>query len=223
MVDIGPVRLACRVTGVEAAPALVLLHALGETGSTWARTAEALGGAYRVHAPDLRGHGDSDRSDEYSLELMRDDVLGLIDAFGLGRVTLVGHSMGAIVAYLLAGERPELIERLVLEEPAPPVPASPPRAVPRDRDENAPFDWAMVEAVYRQRNDPDPAYWDRLATITAPTLIVAGGSASPLPQDEMSRMAELIPDCRMVTIESGHLVHEARPAEFAAEVRAFLS
>jgi pimeloyl-ACP methyl ester carboxylesterase len=95
--------------------------------------------------------------------------------------------------------------------------------MPEDRDESEPYDWAMVAAVYRQRNDPDPAYWDRLRAITAPTLIVAGGAASQLPQEEMARMASLIPDCRLVTIEAGHLVHEDRPEEFAAAVDAFVT
>jgi pimeloyl-ACP methyl ester carboxylesterase len=64
MVDTGGARLACRVAGDDAAPALVLLHALGEDGSTWAGTARRLPGRYQVYAPDLRGH--SDRCREYS-------------------------------------------------------------------------------------------------------------------------------------------------------------
>jgi pimeloyl-ACP methyl ester carboxylesterase len=155
---------------------------------------------------------------------MRDDVLGLLDSLGINQVTLVGHSMGAIVAYLLAGERPERVDRLVLEEPPPPVPADPARILTEEeREEPASFDWEMAAAIYRQRNVPDPAYWDRLAAIIAPTLIVAGGSGSHLPQNEMTRMARTIPDCRLITIEAGHLVHEKEPEEFAARVEAFLS
>lgn len=223
-IDTGGARLACRVAGDDAAPALVLLHALGEDGSTWAATARRLAGRYQVYAPDLRGHGHSDRCPEYSFELMRDDVLGLLDTLGRDQVTLVGHSMGAVVAYLLAGERPERVDRLVLEEPPPPVPADPARILTEEeREEPASFDWEMAAAIYRQRNAPDPAYWNRLAAITAPTLIVAGGSGSHLPQNEMTRMARTIPDCRLITIEAGHLVHEKEPEEFTARVEAFLS
>jgi 3-oxoadipate enol-lactonase len=222
-VDTGGVRLACRVSGPEAAPPLVLLHALGQDGSAWAGSMRRLAAHHRVYAPDLRGHGKSDRCPEYSFELMRDDVLGLLDALGLERVTLIGHSMGAVVAYLLAGQWPERVGRLVLEEPPPPVRADPRRTVTeKERSGPAPFDWDAVAAIYRQRNDPDPAYWDRLAAIGAPALIIAGGSASPLPQDTMARMARTIPDCHLVTIEAGHLVHEKRPEEFAAAVDAFL-
>ena len=222
-VDAGGVRLACRVTGDETAPPLVMLHALAQDGSAWAGPARRLAGRYRVYAPDLRGHGASDRCPEYSFELMRDDVLALLDELGLERVTLFGHSMGAIVAYLVAGDHPERVSRLVLEEPPPPVRADPPRTVPADHDASEPYDWAMVAAVYRQRNDPDPSYWDRLSAITAPTLIIAGGAGSHLPQEEMARMAGLIPDCHLITIEAGHLVHEHRPEEFAAAVDAFVT
>lgn len=222
VVDAGGVRLACRVTGDDAAPPLVALHSLADDGTSWDDVARRLAGRYQVYAPDLRGHGQSDRCGEYSFELMRDDVLGLLDALGLERVTLLGHSMGATVAYLLAGGRPDRVSRLVLEEPPPPVPADPPRAMPEERDASAPYDWAMVEAVYRQRNEPDPGYWDLLPAITAPTLVIAGGAASHLPQDEIAEIARRIPDCRLTTIDAGHLIHDERPREFAAAIEAFL-
>ncbi|MEV0408395.1 alpha/beta hydrolase [Actinoallomurus sp. NPDC050550] len=220
---VGDVRLAYQVYGASAAPPVVLLHALGEVGSTWQETATGLAVSHHVYAVDLRGHGASDRAAAYSFELMRDDVVALLDVLGLDRVTLVGHSMGATVAYLLAGRHPERVDRLVLEEPPPPVPADPPRHLPEHPEETEAFDWAAVDAIYRQRNDPDPAYWDVVAAITAPTLVVAGGPGSPLPQDQMARLAETIPDHRLVTIDAGHLVHEERPEEFAAALAAFLS
>jgi pimeloyl-ACP methyl ester carboxylesterase len=217
------VRLAYRACGDTAAPPLMLLHALGEDGSTWRETATALAASHRVYALDLRGHGASGRTAAYSFELMRDDVLAFLDDLGLDRVTVVGHSMGATVAYLLAGDHPQRVSRLVLEEPPPPVPADPPRSVPEDAEESEAFDWAAVAAIHRQRNDPDPAYWDVLAAITAPTLVVAGGPRSPLPQDELARLSKTIPDHRLVTIDAGHLVHETRPTEFLAELTAFLT
>jgi pimeloyl-ACP methyl ester carboxylesterase len=59
-VQAGGVRLAYRTWGPADAPPVVLLHALGEGSSDWARVAEALAPAWRVYAPDLRGHGASD-------------------------------------------------------------------------------------------------------------------------------------------------------------------
>jgi 3-oxoadipate enol-lactonase len=61
MVDTGGVRPACHVAGDDSAPPLVALHALGEYGSSWDEMARRLAGRYQVYAPDLRGHGESDR------------------------------------------------------------------------------------------------------------------------------------------------------------------
>ncbi|WP_435850979.1 alpha/beta fold hydrolase [Streptomyces mirabilis] len=55
-----------------------------------------------LYAPDLRGHDRSGRPGVYSFALMREDALGLMDVLGLDRVSLVGHSLAGVVAYLLA-------------------------------------------------------------------------------------------------------------------------
>jgi esterase len=63
----------------------------------------------------------------------------------------------------------------------------------------------------------------QLADIGCPTLVIAGGSTSHVPQDLLARAAELIPDARLVTLEgAGHTVHRTQPERFVAEVRAFL-
>ncbi|MFG3055252.1 alpha/beta fold hydrolase [Kitasatospora sp. NPDC048239] len=114
-VDLGELRLAYRVHGAAGAPPLLLLHALGERGADWDGVLPQLAPHHRVYALDLRGHGGSDRPARYGLELMRDDVVAFLDALGLARVDLVGHSMGGVVAYLLAQSHPERVGRLVLE------------------------------------------------------------------------------------------------------------
>jgi pimeloyl-ACP methyl ester carboxylesterase len=68
-------------------------------------------------APDLRGHGRSDRPTEpeaYSFELMAADVVALADQLGWDRFALLGHSMGGAVAQLVALDRPERLTGLVL-------------------------------------------------------------------------------------------------------------
>jgi 3-oxoadipate enol-lactonase len=219
-VEVAGVRLACRVSGAADAPPMVLLHALGEEASTWETVTASFATSFQVFAPDLRGHGDSDRPGTYSFEEMRDDVLGLLDQLGLDRITLVGHSMGGTIAYLIAEEHPERIERLILEDTPPPYPRD--RAIPERPEGPLPFDWAVVPVIVGQVNRPDPAWWARLPGITAPTLIIAGGPDSHIPQDKIAEAAARVPDCAMVTIPVGHGVHEARPAEFVAAVTDFL-
>jgi len=215
------IRLAYRAAGSPDAPPLVLLHALGEDSTSWEHVIAACADDWRVYVPDLRGHGRSDWPGEYSFERMRDDVLGLLDALGLARVALVGHSLGGVVGYLLAEEHPDRISTLVLEDPPAPLPAN--REMPVRPDGPETFDWGVVTGTFRQRNDPDPAWWANLTAITARTLIIAGGTASHIPQDTLAEMAARIPDCRLVTIEAGHEVHVTRPDEFLAALTAFLS
>ncbi|HYN95577.1 MAG TPA: alpha/beta hydrolase, partial [Pilimelia sp.] len=220
-IDVGGVQLACRTWGPPGAPPAVLLHSGSSDGSTWASLAGDLAGRWRCIAPDLRGHGGSDWPAEYSLELMRDDVAALADALDLDRFAVVGHSLGAVVGYLIAQAHPGRVTHLVLEEPPPPVPLAM-RLPPRPAGPLA-FDWAAREVIVGQLNAPDPAWWERLASVTAPTLVVAGGPASHLPQEEIARMAARLPAGRLVTIDAGHAVHATRPAEFAAAVRGFLA
>jgi 3-oxoadipate enol-lactonase len=219
--DAGGVRLAYRAWGSPDAPPLVLLHGLGEGAADWAGVAPAFAPHWRVYAPDLRGHGRSDWPGDYSVEFMRADVLGFLDALGLHRVDLIGHSMGGLVACLLAQQRPGRLRRLILEDvgilrPRPP-------ALPARPDGELPYDWAMVAAVRRQLDDPDPAWWERLGQVTAPTLVIGGGPASHVPQDQVADLARRIPAARLETIPAGHLVHATEPAAFTRTALAFLS
>jgi len=214
------VDLACLISGPEHAPPLVLLHALGERATDWDVVAGPLSARRRVYAVDLRGHGDSAWPGEYSLELMRDDVLALLDGAGLDAVDLIGHSMGGVVAYLVAAAQPRRVRTLVLEDV--PIPRPRPVVAPERPDGELEFDWAMVLAVRRQLDDPDPAWLDDLARITAPTLVIWGGPKSPMSADRVGELAQRIDGAELVTIDAGHLVHATRPADFVAAVAAFL-
>lgn len=184
---------------------MVLLHGGGQDGSTWDHLVGELAGGRRVFVPDLRGHGRSERAEAYSFELMRDDVAEFLDEHKLSKVTLVGHSMGGVVAHLTARVCPERIARLVLEETPPPLPMGFP----------VPDNSAVRRPIVMQLNDPDPQWWEGLATITCPTLVIYGRD-SFLPQDEVEQMAARFPNGTLVTLPAGHLVHAQLPAEFLA-------
>ena len=218
LVSANGIRLAVRVSG--SGPPLVLLHALGETSEDWDVVLPAFARSFRVYAVDLRGHGASDRPGAYSLELMRDDVLALLDALEHPVVDVVGHSLGGFVAHLVAQHSPARVSRLVLEDVTAPLPRD--VAPPERPDGELNFDWDMVLAVRREIDAPDPAWLEGLSRITADTLVVYGGAPSPMPRDRVEELVRRVPRARMVAIEAGHLVHATEPDDFTDAVLGFL-
>ncbi|MER7949533.1 alpha/beta hydrolase [Streptomyces sp. NPDC096079] len=220
-VTVDGVRLSCRVAGPEDARPVVLVHGRGENSGTWTEIAADLAADHRVYAVDLRGHGLSDRPGRYGFDDFRDELGGFLKALGLTGAGVVAHSMGAGAAYLLAQREPGLIGRLVLEEAPAFVPLDPQRPEAERPEGPLAFDWDIVPATDAQLNAPDPAWRAGASAITAPTLVLAGGPSSHVPQGELVRLADDIPGARLVAIDAGHLIHETRPAEFLAAIREF--
>lgn len=108
---------------VHGRPALVFLHYWGGSAATWRKVVACLSGEARCVAVNQRGWGGSTVADgRYDLHSMADDVLAVIARLGLGRVVLVGHSMGGKVAQIVAQAKPAEVGGLVLVAPAPPTP-----------------------------------------------------------------------------------------------------
>ena len=173
-----------------------------------------------MYAPDLRGHGASDRHGPYTIEQLATDLAAFLDALRLDQVVLGGHSIGGVPACLHAARRPNRVTHLILEDPGPPWPR-PPRSLTRP-DSPLPFDW-NVTALANEFTGPQVDSWrDEPTRIQGPTLLIAGGPTSHVDQRRLTDMAALIPDCERITIPAGHLVHATRPTEFTATVTAFL-
>ncbi len=217
-VDLGHVTLGYRTTGSPSGLPVVLLHGLGEDATDWDRfAAELADGGRHAMAVDLRGHGTSSHPGEYSFELMAGDVLAFLADRGRTRIDLVGHSMGGMVAQLVAAREPGLVRRLVIED-APPVPVDAPGGdpdPPRRPLEPTSFDWAAVPAIRVDARKPDPARWASLRRITAPTLWLSGGPASHVDPSRSAAAAAATPTASLVTIPVGHNIHRDAPEEFA--------
>lgn len=215
-------NLHYRETGPADGPALIAVHGHPGKARIWDATAAALDGLH-VFALTQRGYGASDRPGEYGFPLWRDDVFGFADALGVDEFVLLGHSLGGTVCALAAEQRPERIKALILEDTVPPKAGLKLRAAKRPEEE-PPYDWDVLAAVFDGLQSPDPAWWRDLARITAPTLVVAGGTTSHVPQDLLAEAAALIPGARLVTLEgAGHTPHRDAPERFLTEVRGFLA
>jgi len=109
-------RVAYEVAG--AGPLVVCVPGMGDVRQTFRHLAPTLiAGGYRVATMDLRGHGESEATfASYDVPAAVGDVRALIEVLG-GRAVVVGNSMGASAAALLAAESPELVAGLVLSAP----------------------------------------------------------------------------------------------------------
>lgn len=112
--------------GDPEAPTLFLLHGLTDSGRCWPNAVDRWSADYRVITWDARGHGESERFTRDELdrgtgETHLDDLVEVLEQLagdGVTRPVLVGHSMGGGTAAALAGTRPDLVQAVVLEDPA---------------------------------------------------------------------------------------------------------
>ena len=103
------------MSGDTGRPVLLLVHGLGGSSDTWHEVLPGLAQRYTVVAPDLLGHGESDKPrHDYSLGAHANVLRDLMIAIGVERATVVGQSLGGGVAMQLAYQHPKRCERLVL-------------------------------------------------------------------------------------------------------------
>lgn len=94
---------------------ILFIHGLGSSTRDWEWQVEHFASSYRVITLDLRGHGQSDKPEgPYSIQQFSEDVAELIDELDLAPVSVVGISLGGMVAFQLATDHPGLIDRLVV-------------------------------------------------------------------------------------------------------------
>ena len=96
-------------------PALLLLHGIGNNCQTWAGVIEHLARRHTVIAPDLLGHGDSDKPrGDYSIAAYANGMRDLLSVLDIEKATVVGHSLGGGIALQFAYQFPERCQRLAV-------------------------------------------------------------------------------------------------------------
>ena len=100
---------------------VILLHGYNNCAATWIPLARKLACYRHAFALDLRGHGDSQWTDFklYTNEYFVSDLTAFIEALSIKQLSIIGHSMGGIVALSYAAAHPEKVDRLVIEDIGP--------------------------------------------------------------------------------------------------------
>jgi pimeloyl-ACP methyl ester carboxylesterase len=102
---------------------IVMLHGFPDHGAAWRPLTDLLAPSFRTIAPDLRGYGESSRpaaDEDYRIDVLLDDIDGLLDALDLRRACLCGHDWGGVLAFAFAQRRPQRVAALVAINSAPP-------------------------------------------------------------------------------------------------------
>ena len=109
------IRMRYASSGDSLGEPVILLHGLSDSWFSFSGVLPRLAPRYRAFALDQRGHGGSERPDSgYTMRDMAADVVGFMDAMKLSRATIVGHSMGSLVAREVAALAPSRVTALVL-------------------------------------------------------------------------------------------------------------
>ncbi len=99
-------------------PPLILAHGVTDNGLCWRRVALALQADFDLIMVDARGHGRSDKPPTgYTYDEFAADLAAFIQEMGLGATAVMGHSMGAFTAVVTAAQNPNLVSKLILEDP----------------------------------------------------------------------------------------------------------
>jgi len=231
---------------------VVLAHGAGDSGLCWERVAGVLAADYEVIAYDARHHGFSDAPEAGPLGGGGPDLIALVQALGLQKPAIIGHSMGAGAVASAAAARPELFRCAILEDPGwrdltpgtaiPPVPATDWQAMTLDEviaagkrqnpgwhEDEFPA-WARSKLQYRPPRNTVPRLatdWrETAARITIPTLLVCGGNKERgriVTAHTAEQAKKVCPSLEVVRFEqAGHNVRREAYDEFVAAVTAFL-
>ena len=189
-------------------PALLFIHGIGDSSETWSRVLPILARDHTVIAPDLLGHGRSDKPHaDYSVAAYANGMRDLLGVLGVDRVTVVGHSLGGGVAmqfaYVLKTDLGRDADDMMRVFDALPD-ASARLAFVRTLRAVVDFRGQVVTML-------DRCYLTR----GMPTLLIWGERDAVIPYEHARMAHAAMPGSRLVTFESaGHFPHHSDPRRF---------
>jgi pimeloyl-ACP methyl ester carboxylesterase len=239
--------------GTKGKAPLVFLHGFVDSWRSFIKVIEFLAPGRRAIACDLRGHGDSDKPEGgYFLADFTQDLLLFIDALGLDKANLVGHSMGSFIAQSFAAIHPHRVERLVLIGSAPYAvdnaallevkPMIDALHDPLERDfisgfqaTGDPVPAEFMDMIISETMKVPARVWRSvfagllqvdlrpiLHAVAAPTLIMWGNRDMIFTRRDQETLLSQIPDSMLKEFDAGHALHWEKPKEVAAALESFL-
>lgn len=98
---------------------IVILHGFLGMGDNWKSLSKKLAENYEVHLPDMRNHGKSPHSQDFSYKIMVEDILAYFDTHQIEDAVLIGHSMGGKIAMQFAAQHPKFLSHLIVVDISP--------------------------------------------------------------------------------------------------------
>lgn len=247
----GPNGAVTYFSGGAGTPTLVLLHGAGDQAGAWGRVVGPLAERYRLVVPDLPGHWGSDPDEgPISVPMLLGGVRAVLDAEAEEPATVVGNSLGAWLAMLVARERPGEVSRIVavnggaITEPDPRV-----DVFPADRDaarrtmagltgpDTPEIPGFVLDHVVRHaRAGPAARFAEtademgewvldgRLGEVTTPVDLVWGEADELMDLDYAARLMDGLPAARLTLVERcGHIPQRECPAALLDALTGVLS
>ena len=210
---------------------LVMLHGNGEDNTYFKRQMGPFSEQYQVIALDTRGHGSSPRGTApFTLEQFAQDLKGFLDSREIRRCHLLGFSDGANIALLFALQYPEYVEKLVLNG-ADLYPAG----VKLSTQVPIVLGWGLLQVIRRLDKKAQPKWElldlmttqphikpESLSALTMPTLVVAG-EQDMIREKHTRRIAQSIPNSKLVILPGGHIVARRNWQAFNPVILEFLA
>ena len=154
-IEAGSVKLHYLDWGNTGNTPMVLVHGICGHAHTWDIFADSVKRHFHVVAPDLRGHGESDWSEQYSLRDYVADLECFIDTSQLPELVLIGHSLGGIISTIYTANNPGRVKGLVIIDIGPEIKAEGVEFRNREWAVEPPFYNSMNEAIeYAKRIHP---------------------------------------------------------------------
>lgn len=240
--DVRGISMFYSLYGKDKGSPILLIHGGLASGDVWSFEVPTLSRDHEVIVADSRGQGRSTHGlARLTYHRMAEDYVALLARLGIGKVTLVGWSDGAIIGLDIAMHHPKLLDRLFAQAPnvtpdgltsipeidPPPLSddLSPDGGDAPDPDARERLKQQARERVFRRLWATEPNYSDAdLARIRVPTEIVIGDHDPVIRPEHAAHIAEAIPGARLVVLKGvGHPAHSQDPKQYLKAIEDFMA